>query len=107
MSRAADRIGEGDQHMRTNKIPVYSIELERISEALVLSGYTSLDERRSTRLRSIHCLTITKNKHSLVGFLPRQSIEFLQIHRPPAVRAVVVQYSPKGLMLFLENEKGS
>ncbi len=32
--------------MQNNKIPIYSIELERISEALISAGYMSLDERR-------------------------------------------------------------
>ena len=43
--------------MRSDKIPVYSIELGRISQALVSSGYTSLDEQaRALGARSIHSL---------------------------------------------------
>ena len=56
MSRVAGRIGEGDQHMRTNKIPVYSMELERISGARVIRLHLIRRAGESTRPRSIHCL---------------------------------------------------
>ena len=43
-------------------------DLGRISEALIASGYTSLDEQaEALGLRRSTTWTITKNKHKLVG----------------------------------------
>jgi hypothetical protein len=100
-------MGEGDQHMRTNKIPDYSMELERISEALVLSGYTSLDEQaKALGLGRSTAWTITTNKHKL-GRLSAKTIDRI-LHNPqtpPAVRVVVQQYLAKRSDAVLRKRK--
>ena len=51
------------------------MELERISEALVLSGYTSLDEQaKALGLGRSTAWTISKNKHKL-GRLSAKTID--------------------------------
>ena len=83
--------------MRSDKTPVYSIELGRISQALISSGYTSLDEQ--ARALGVHRSTawmIIKNKHKL-GRLSAKTIDRIlgNPKTPLAVRMVVQQYVAK------------
>ena len=81
--------------MPTNKTPVYSIELARISEALISSGYTSLDEQaKALGIGRSTAWTITKNKHKL-GRLSAKTIDRIlnNPETPPSVRAIVQQYA--------------
>jgi hypothetical protein len=83
--------------MQTNKTPVYSIELERISEALISSGYTSLDEQaKALGVSRSTAWTITKNKHK-VGRLSARTINriLLNPQTPANVRQVILQYVAK------------
>jgi hypothetical protein len=88
---------EGWSSMHSNKTPVYSTELARISEALIASGYISLDEQ--AKALGIHrntAWTIVKNKHKL-GRLSTKTIDRILTNpgTPPSVRAVVQQYLAK------------
>jgi plasmid maintenance system antidote protein VapI len=83
--------------MRSDKTPIYSIELGRISQALISSGYTSLDEQ--ARALGVHRSTawmIIKNKHKL-GRLSAKTIDRIlgNPQTPLAVRMVVQQYVTK------------
>src|SRR5262249_45826522 len=80
--------------MPTNTATVYSIELERISEALISSGHTSLDQQ--AKALGVHrntAWTIVKNKHKL-GRLSAKTIERIlrNPQTPPRVRVLVEQY---------------
>src|SRR5512132_3216100 len=80
--------------MPTNKTPVYSIELARISDALISSGYTSLDEQaKALGLGRSTAWTIIKHKHKL-GRLSAKTIDRILKNpkTPPTVRAAVEQY---------------
>jgi hypothetical protein len=83
--------------MQTNKTPVYSIELERISEALISSGYTSLDEQaKALGVSRSTAWTITKNKHKIGRLSARTINRILANPQTPAnVRQVVQQYVAK------------
>jgi hypothetical protein len=83
--------------MGSDKRPNYSIELERISEALISSGYTSLDEQ--AKALGVHRSTawvIIKKKHKL-GRLSAKTIDRIlgNSQTPPAVRTLVQQYVVK------------
>jgi len=83
--------------MRSDKTPIYSIELGRISQALISSGYTSLDEQ--ARALGVHRSTawvIINNKHKL-GRLSAKTIDRIlgNPKTPLAVRMVVQQYVAK------------
>src|SRR5262245_15267532 len=83
--------------MQTNKTPVYSNELERISEALISCGYTSLDEQaKALGVSRSTAWTITKNKHKL-GRLSARTINriLLNPQTPANVRQVIQQYIAK------------
>jgi hypothetical protein len=80
--------------MPTNKTPVYSIELARISDALIASGYTSLDEQaKALGIGRSTAWTITKNKHKL-GRLSAKTVDRIlnNPQTPPSVRAIVQQF---------------
>ena len=48
-------------------------KIQDITEALISSGYTSLDEQaKALGLHRATVWTITKNKHKLGGFLPKR-----------------------------------
>ena len=71
-----------------------SIELQSISEALISSGHTSLDQQaKALGVGRSTAWTITKNKHKL-GRLSAKTINRILINpqTPPAVRVVVQQY---------------
>src|SRR5262245_2095225 len=83
--------------MRGNKTHVYSTELERISNALIASGYISLDEQ--AKALGVHrntAWTIVKNKHKL-GRLSAKTIDRILSNpgTPPTVRAIIQQYLAK------------
>lgn len=76
-----------DRDARKNK-------LQEITDALVLSGYTSLDEQaKALGLHRATVWTIRKNKHKL-GRLSAKTIERIITNAttPPSVRAVVKEY---------------
>ena len=77
--------------MHSTKALIFSKELERISEALVSSGYISLDEQAKALgvVRST-AWTIVNNKHKL-GRLSVKTIT----ETPPKVRTVVQEYVAK------------
>jgi len=83
--------------MQINKPPIYSRELERISEALVSSGYISLDDQAKALgvVRST-AWTIVNNKHKL-GRLSVKTINRILSNpdTPPKVRTVVQEYVVK------------
>jgi hypothetical protein len=75
----------------------YSIELERISEALIASGYISLDQQaKALGLHRNTAWTIINNKHKL-GRLSNKTVGRILTNpqTPPAVRAVLVDYLAK------------
>jgi len=77
-------------HSRT-----HSIELRRISEALILSGYTSLDEQaKALGIHRSTAWTIVKSKHKL-GRLSAKTVDRIlnNPETPPPVRAVVQKYA--------------
>jgi hypothetical protein len=83
-------VDKGDQQMRTNKT---SMELERISEALVLCGYTSLDEQaKALGLGRSTAWTITKNKHKLGRLSAKTIDEFCPIHRRHLLFVSLLEY---------------
>src|ERR1700745_4037433 len=83
--------------MQINKTPIYSRELARIAEALVSSGYISLDDQAKALgvVRST-AWTIVNNKHKL-GRLSVKTINRILSHTdtPPRVRTVVQEYVAK------------
>jgi hypothetical protein len=78
------------------KARCYSIELERISEALIVSGYISLNQQaKALGLHRNTAWTIINNKHKL-GRVSNKTISRILTNRaPPAVRAVLVDYLAK------------
>jgi hypothetical protein len=87
----------GDHMHNNNEVLVYSSELARISDALISSGYTSLDDQaKALGLGRSTAWTITKNKHKL-GRLSAKTINRILANpqTPPAVRAVLQEYVAK------------
>jgi len=83
--------------MSSYKIPPYSTELGRISQALISSGYTSLDEQaKALGVHRSTAWTIIKNKHK-VGRLSAKTIDRILSNpqTPPPVRMVIRQYVDK------------
>jgi hypothetical protein len=69
-------------------------KIQDITDALILSGYTSLDEQaKALGLHRATVWTITKNKHKL-GRLSAKTIERIITNAttPPRVRAAVEEY---------------
>jgi len=83
--------------MRSDKIPKDLIELGRISEALISSGYTSSDKQAEAL--GVHRSTawvIIKNKHKLGRLSAKTVYRILgNPQTPPAVRTIVQQYMTK------------
>lgn len=83
--------------MGSDKIPNDLIELGRISEALISSGYTSLDKQ--AKALGVHRSTawvIIKNKHKLGRLSAKTANRILgNPQTPPAVRTIVQQYVSK------------
>ena len=80
--------------MGSDKIPNYLVELGRISEALISSGYTSLDRQaKALGLHRTTTWTIIKNKHKL-GRLSSKTIERIIANpeTPPLVRSAIQDY---------------
>jgi plasmid maintenance system antidote protein VapI len=93
--------------MHSNKTPVYSTDLERISKALIASGYVSLDEQaKALGLHRNTAWTIVKNKHKL-GRLSAKTIKRILTNpgTPPSVRAVIQQYLSKKSDVVLRKRK--
>ena len=84
----------GDHMHNNDKVLVYSGELGRIADALISSGYTSLDDQaKALGLGRSTAWTIAKNKHKL-GRLSAKTINRILANpqTPPAVRAVLHEY---------------
>jgi plasmid maintenance system antidote protein VapI len=83
--------------MGNDKIPNDLFELGRISEALITSGYTSLDKQ--AKALGVHRSTawvIIKNKHKLGRLSAKTAYRILNNPQtPPAVRTIVQQYMTK------------
>ena len=83
--------------MANGKIPNKLIAPGRIYEALIASGYTSLDEQ--AKALGVHRSTawvIINNKHKLGRLSTKTVYRILgNPETPPAVRAVVQQYMTK------------
>jgi plasmid maintenance system antidote protein VapI len=83
--------------MGSDKIPKDLIELGRISEALISSGYTSLDKQAEAL--GVHRSTawvIIKNKHKLGRLSAKTVYRILgNPQTPPAVRTIMQQYMTK------------
>jgi len=93
--------------MHTDSKRALSIELRHISEALIASGYTSLDAQANAL--GVHrntAWTIVKNKHKL-GRLSAKTIDRILTNprTPPAVRTVVQQYLAKSSDVVLRKRK--
>jgi Mn-dependent DtxR family transcriptional regulator len=83
--------------MSGNRTPHYTIELSRISQALISSGYTSLDEQaKALGVNRSTAWMIIKSKHKL-GRLSAKTIDRILSNpqTPPAVRTVMQQYMTK------------
>jgi len=81
--------------MHSNGKRIFSIELGRISEALISSGYTSLDQQaQALGIHRSTAWTIVKNKHKL-GRLSAKTIDRILSNpeTPPSVRTIVQQYA--------------
>src|SRR5262245_26029818 len=100
----------GDSMHNNNKVRVHSSELVRISDALIASGYISLDEQaKALGLHRNTAWTIIKNKHKL-GRLSAKTIERIlrNPETPPAVRIVVEQYlAQRSLTAHRQTKKAS
>jgi hypothetical protein len=86
--------GGDHMHNDNNAVLVYSTELARISDALISSGYTSVDDQaKALGLGRSTAWTIAKNKHKL-GRLSAKTINRILANpqTPPAVRAVLHEY---------------
>lgn len=83
--------------MGNDKIPNDLFALGRISEALIASGYTSLDKQ--AKALGVHRSTawvIIKNKHKLGRLSAKTAYRILNNPQtPPAVRTIVEQYMTK------------
>src|SRR5262245_2929247 len=80
--------------MQNYRMQFYSLALDRISEALITSGYNSLDEQaKALGLHRNTAWTIIKNKHKL-GRLSAKTIERIlkNPETPAAVRIIVEEY---------------
>jgi hypothetical protein len=72
----------------------YTVTLHNISEALIASGFTSLDEQaKALGIHRATAWTIIKHKHKL-GRLNRETVERILANptTPHSVRTVVEQY---------------
>jgi hypothetical protein len=81
-------------HMHNNEAAFFSNGLGRITDALISSGYTSLDDQaKALGLGRSTAWTITKNKHKL-GRLSAKTINRILANpqTPPTVRAVLHEY---------------
>jgi hypothetical protein len=83
--------------MDRDKISNDLIEPGRISEALIASGYTSLDKQaKALGVRRSTAWVIIKNKHKLGRLSAKTVYRILgNPQTPPAVRTVVQQYVSK------------
>ena len=72
----------------------HTIGLQRISEALIASGYTSLDEQaKALGINRSTARTIIKTKHKLGRLSTKTTKRILSNpNTPPPVRAVVLRY---------------
>jgi hypothetical protein len=78
----------------SNELHRYTITLQNISEALVTSGFTSLDEQaKALGVHRATAWTIVKHKHKL-GRLNRETVNRILANptTPQSVRSVVEQY---------------
>ena len=83
--------------MDRDKISNDLIEPGRISEALIASGYTSLDKQaKALGVRRSTAWVIIKNKHKLGRLSAKTVYRILgNPQTPPAVRTIVQQYMIK------------
>ena len=67
------------------------VRLQHISDALIASGYTTLDEQaRALGIHRATAWTIVKRKHSYVGSAKTAKRILEDPILPPSVRAIVV-----------------
>jgi len=86
--------------MRQNRN--YAVRLRDISEALITSGYTSLDEQaKALGIHRSTAWTIVKARHKLGRLSSKTTSRILANPKtPPAVRAVVEKYLVKESGVF-------
>jgi hypothetical protein len=72
----------------------YTVELSHIAQALVASGYTSLDQQAKVlRLSRSTTWTIVKGKHKIGRLSAKVRARILENHElPPLVRTTLQQY---------------
>jgi hypothetical protein len=90
--------------MHTDSKRALSIELRHISEALISSGYTSLDaQAKALGVHRNTAWTIVKNKHKL-GRLNAKTPQLILANpnTPSSVRALIQEYLNQGLVSLLE-----
>ena len=83
-----------DRRRPTRSLTARKIKIQDITEALISSGYTSLDQQaKALGLHRATVWTITKNKHKL-GRLSNKTIERIIANpdTPPRVRAAALEY---------------
>ena len=80
--------------MRRDARRNYVVSLQHISDALIASGYTKLDEQaRALGIHRATAWTIVKTKHKLGRLHAKTTRRILaNPDTPPAVRAIVVKY---------------
>ena len=80
--------------MRRDARRNYMVRLQHISDALIASGYTTLDEQaRALGIHRATAWTIIKTKHKLGRLSAKTTKRILENpDTPPSVRAIVVKY---------------
>ena len=85
----------------------YVVSLQHISDALIASGYTKLDEQaRALGIHRATAWTIVKTKHKL-GRLHAKTTQRILANpdTPPAVRAIVVKYLAERSEAFAQTKE--
>ena len=85
----------------------YVVSFQHISDALIASGYTTLDEQaRALGIHRATAWTIVKTKHEL-GRLHAKTTQRILANpdTPPAVRAIVVKYLAERSEAFAQTKE--
>lgn len=88
--------------MRRDARRNYMVRLQHISDALIASGYTTLDEQaRALGIHRATAWTIVKRKHKL-GRLSAKTTKRILANpdTPPSVRAIVIKYLAERSKVF-------
>ena len=85
--------------------PKHTVKLQHISEALIASGYTSLDEQaKALGVHRSTAWTIIKAEHKCGRLNTKTTQQILaNPETPPAVRAVIEKYLAERSKLFWRN----